>query len=123
MFNPSWLTAALLLLFAACVGQAPPRGSAPDGYEVTIRRDAYGVPQVVASDWGSLGYGEGFAFAQDHACTLADQVVRARGDRARYFGRGERDAHFNSDLVVRALSLMEESQRELDSMRRMAHAI
>ena len=83
MFNPSWLTAALLLLVAACAGQAPPRGSAPDGYEVTIRRDAYGVPQVVAPDWGSLGYGEGFAFAQDHACTLADQVVRARGDRAR----------------------------------------
>ena len=118
MFNPSWLTAALLLLVAACVGQAPPRGSAPDGYEVTIRRDAYGVPQVVAPDWGSLGYGEGFAFAQDHACTLADQVVRARGDRARYFGRGERDAHFNSDLVVRALGLMEESQRELDSVPR-----
>ena len=120
--RPSWLTAALLLLVAACAGQTPPGGSAPDGYEVTIRRDGYGVPHVLARDWGSLGYGEGFAFAQDHACTLADQVVRARGDRARHFGRGERDEHLNSDVVVRALGLMEEAQRVLDKVPRETQA-
>jgi acyl-homoserine-lactone acylase len=120
--NPSWLTAALLLLAAACAGQGPSGGSAANGYEVTIRRDGHGVPHVLAHDWGSLGYGEGFAFAQDHACTLADQVVRARGDRARYFGRGERDAHLNSDLVVQALGFMEDARRELDSLPRETRA-
>src|SRR5437867_2143642 len=94
----------LLPLAAACTLDGRRDGSAASGYDVTIRRDAYGVPHIVAADFGSLGYGEGYAFAQDHACTLADQVLRARGERARYLGRGERDVHLASDVVAHAVS-------------------
>ena len=94
----------LLPLAAACTLDGWRDGSAVSGYDVTIRRDAYGVPHIVAADFGSLGYGEGYAFAQDHACTLADQVLRARGERARYLGRGERDVHLASDVVAHAFS-------------------
>jgi acyl-homoserine-lactone acylase len=105
----------LLLLATACTHQGRPDGAGADSYEVTIRRDGHGVPHIVAADFGSLGYGEGYAFAQDHACTLADLVVRARGERARYFGRGERDAHLNSDVANRALDAMDGARRVFES--------
>src|SRR5215475_6293038 len=101
------LVGVLLLLpplAAACTLDGRPDRSGTSAYDVTIRRDAYGVPHIVAADFGSLGYGEGYAFAQDHACTVADQVLRARGERARYLGRGEQDVHLASDVVARAYS-------------------
>jgi len=67
-------------------------------YEVEIRWTAWGVPHIVAADHGSLAYGMGYAFARDHACVLADQVVRARSERARYYGRGDDDRYVNEDF-------------------------
>jgi acyl-homoserine-lactone acylase len=77
----------------------------PPRYEALIRRTAYGVAHIQAANLPSLGFGEGYAQAEDHVCTIADQVVRARGERARYFGRGEGDAHLNSDIAARSLRL------------------
>jgi acyl-homoserine-lactone acylase len=105
----------VLLLVTACSFPGRPDGSSADTYEVTIRRDGQGVPHIVAADLGSLGYGEGYAFAQDHACTVADQVLRARGERARHFGRGERDAHLASDVVARAFSTADDARPVLDA--------
>jgi Penicillin amidase len=56
------------------------------GYSAEIRRTEYGIPHILADDYGSLGYGYGYAFAQDNLCVLADRVVTLRGDRSRYFG-------------------------------------
>lgn len=53
---------------------------------VTVTRDSWGIPHVTAPDFGSLGYGEGYAFAQDNLCTFADDVVTLRGERTQYFG-------------------------------------
>ena len=55
-------------------------------YSAEIRRTEYGIPHIVANDYGSLGYGYGYAFAQDNLCVMADRVVTLRGDRSRYFG-------------------------------------
>jgi acyl-homoserine-lactone acylase len=55
-------------------------------YSAEIRRTEYGIPHIMASDYGSLGYGYGYAFAQDNLCVLADRVVTLRGQRSRYFG-------------------------------------
>jgi acyl-homoserine-lactone acylase len=106
----------LLTLASACTLENRPEGPSAGAYDVTIRRDGHGVPHVVAADYGSLGYGEGYAFAQDHACTLADQVLRARGERARYFGRGERSVHLASDVVAAAFSTLEEARRAFDAL-------
>lgn len=103
-----------LVFLTACVSEGRREGA--DGYEVTIRRDASGVPHITAADFGSLGYGEGHAFAQDHACTLADQVLRARGERARHFGRGERSAHLASDIVAHAFSSADDGRRLLEAL-------
>ncbi|HEY1078195.1 MAG TPA: penicillin acylase family protein [Fontimonas sp.] len=84
--------AAVVLLLAAC-GQsqapatpttAPPAGST---YDVTVTRTALGIPHVQAADFGSLGYGYGYAFAEDNLCVLQEDLVTIRGERSRYFGR------------------------------------
>ena len=38
------------------------------------------------NDFGSVGYGVGYAFAQDNFCMMADEFVTVRGERSRYFG-------------------------------------
>src|SRR3954447_9904311 len=55
-------------------------------YDVTITRTDYGIPHIVARDFGSLGYGYGYAFAQDNLCTMAADYVTVEGQRSRWFG-------------------------------------
>src|SRR5215469_7438907 len=66
----------------------PGSGLAPrDGrYFAEIRRTQYGIPHILAHDYGGLGYGYGYAFAQDDLCVMADRVVSLRGERSRFFG-------------------------------------
>lgn len=55
-------------------------------YSAEIRRTQSGIPHIRAADWGSLGYGYGYAQAQDNLCSLADGFVTWRGQRSEYFG-------------------------------------
>lgn len=84
---------------------APPTTEAFDGYVAEITRTEFGVAHIVADDPGSLGFGQGYAFAEDRACTLIDQVIKVRGERARWFGPGDDDVNVNSDLAYRHLGL------------------
>jgi Penicillin amidase len=56
-------------------------------YSAEIRRTAYGIPHVLAKDYGSLGYGYGYAFAQDNLRVLADRRERASRRRPRRAAR------------------------------------
>jgi acyl-homoserine-lactone acylase len=69
--------AVLAIVVAAPVAHA---------YDATIRRTEHGIPHVFARDWGSLGYGYGYAFAQDNICTIADSYVTVGAERSRFFG-------------------------------------
>ena len=51
-----------------------------------IRRTSFGVPHIRASDERGLGFGIGYAYAQDNLCLLANEVATVNGERARYFG-------------------------------------
>jgi acyl-homoserine-lactone acylase len=51
-----------------------------------IRRTSFGVPHIRASDERGLGFGIGYAYAQDNLCLLANEVVTVSGERARFFG-------------------------------------
>lgn len=87
------LTASAML--ACCVTLPRPDGvaAAPAAsYHVQIRRTQDGIPHISADDWGSLGYGFGYAQAQDNLCTLADSFVTWRGERSATFGADERPA-------------------------------
>ncbi|MDR5780857.1 penicillin acylase family protein [Caballeronia sp. LZ065] len=59
---------------------------AQTSYDVTVQRTQDGVPHISAADWSSLGYGVGYAQAQDSLCTLAESFVTWRGERAANFG-------------------------------------
>ena len=87
-------TLALLPTFTAVHLSAPEPATAaqsllrPDGgkYRATIRRTDHGIPHIVAKDYGSLGFGHGFATAETSICSLADTLLTARGERSRYLG-------------------------------------
>lgn len=51
-----------------------------------IRRTTFGVPHIVAKDERGLGYGIGYAYAQDNLCLLANEILTVNGERSRYFG-------------------------------------
>ena len=84
-----------------------PVAKPPEGYAATLRRSSFGIPHITASDRGSLAFGMAYAAAQDHVCTIADQIVKVRSERAITFGRGEEDANVSSDFAYLALGVYE----------------
>ena len=96
--NVSVVSLLIALALGACAG--------PESiYEARVRRTAFGIAHIEANSLANLGFGEGYAQAEDHLCSIADQVVRARGERARYLGPGENQKHLRSDLAMRALAV------------------
>ncbi|MGL6224105.1 MAG: penicillin acylase family protein, partial [Steroidobacteraceae bacterium] len=86
-------------------------------YDAQILRTSYGIPHIQATDWGSLGYGYGYAFAQDNVCVLAREVLVASGTQARYLGPGASSANVISDAVyamVNSTARVEAAWSELD---------
>ncbi len=89
--------AAGCLALASC-SEAIGAGGAPAGFSVEIRRTAFGVPHIIAEDMGGIGYGYGYASAQDNICEIMDRYMTVRASRARHLGPGEDDANIASDL-------------------------
>ncbi|MFF9118723.1 penicillin acylase family protein [Streptomyces massasporeus] len=91
--------------------------SAREGqYHAVIRRTQYGVPHVLAADVKSAGFGQGWAYATDRGCDLADQVVKLRSERSRWFGPGQDNANLASDFGYRTLGIRAKAERELDNL-------
>ena len=109
----SKLASVAVLLTALVLSACQP--ATDDVYKATIRRTSYGIAHIVADDVPSLAFGDGYAGAEDHLCSLADQVVRARGERSRFFGRGEGDRHLQSDIVAKAVEYYNKAARELEA--------
>lgn len=76
------LTALLVALSCSSQAREAPTGEA----QAEIRRTSFGVPHIVARDERGLGYGIGYAYAQDNLCLLANEVVTVNGERSRFFG-------------------------------------
>lgn len=91
-----FIASACGLLLTACSGKSAVT------YEAEIIRTSHGVPHITADDFSSLGYGEGYAAAQDHLCNIARAVVIARGESAKYFGAGDKNQNLHRDAVVLA---------------------
>src|SRR5689334_12957868 len=83
--------AALTVSLIAINGSATsPATAAGPTYTATITRTEHGIPHISAEDWGSLGYGSGYAAAQTSTCALADVVLTGRGERSKYLGPDEK---------------------------------
>src|SRR4051794_28813288 len=72
------------LVVVCCLALPAASGAAP--LAATIARDAYGVPHITARDYAGLGYGYGYALAQDNLCVLEDTYMTVAGQRSRYLG-------------------------------------
>ena len=60
--------------------------SQPEQATADIRRTTFGVPHIRAENERGLGYGIGYAYAQDNLCLLANEITTVNGERSRYFG-------------------------------------
>nr|WP_263010896.1 acylase [Pseudomonas chlororaphis] len=58
----------------------------PGPVQAEIRRTSFGVPHIRAADERGLGYGIGYAYAQDNLCLMANEVLTVNAERSRYFG-------------------------------------
>jgi acyl-homoserine-lactone acylase len=63
-------------------------------YAAEVRRTAFGVPHIKAANEAGLGYGVGYAYAQDNVCVLAEAIVTDDGERSKYFGPEGREDPF-----------------------------
>ncbi|MES2720616.1 MAG: penicillin acylase family protein [Pseudomonadota bacterium] len=82
---------SLVLALTACGFGSDSSSSAPGAprtgsYDARIVRTQMGIPHITANDFGSLGYGQAYAFAEDNLCVMMEDFITSRGERARYFG-------------------------------------
>lgn len=91
-------------LFAA--GQAEARSR----YEATVTRTTYGIPHIVSNTWQGVGYGVGYAYAEDNFCLLAEEFATVAGERSLHFGAQAKAVlgfqevdNLSSDLFFRAM--------------------
>jgi acyl-homoserine-lactone acylase len=80
------------------------------GYSATIVRTTYGVPHITADNYGDLGFGDGYAYAQDNFCLLMREIVASNGQTARYFG--EEEGNVADDFVYTLLNSDEVIEEE-----------
>lgn len=109
--------AATVLAGSVAMSVATTGATAPDDaeYRVRIVRDDAGVPHIIGDDIGSLGYGQGLMIAADRGCTVVDQVIKVRGQRAAHFGAGDDDSYVTSDFAYRHLGLWENAPQRWGS--------
>lgn len=71
-------------------------------YDALVRRTAGGIAHIKAGDFGSLGFGTGYAMAQDNVCILAEQMLTFAGERSRFLGpqRGNLEKDFFYQLFI-----------------------
>ena len=96
--------AALALAFSGhpAIARAP-------HYAASITRTAYGIPHINAKDWGGIGYGVAYAYAEDNLCLLAEEFATVAGERSLHFGPKnyavlgfERIDNLSSDIFFRS---------------------
>ncbi|WP_026145412.1 acylase [Pseudomonas asplenii] len=87
---PRYCLATLLIGLSVGV-QARSQVADTQGVQLSadIRRTTFGVPHIRATDERGLGYGIGYAYAQDNLCLLANEIVTVNGERSKFFGPHE----------------------------------
>jgi acyl-homoserine-lactone acylase len=86
------------------------REDAGSEYRAEIRRTAHGIPHVTASSYGDLGFGFGYASAEDNVCVMAEEFLTLAGERSLHFGAegsytvlGQTVNNLDSDFYYRSL--------------------
>jgi acyl-homoserine-lactone acylase len=104
------MVAAALMLAAVPAGVAVAQTAG--GPAATIRYTEYGIPHIVGSDYADVGFGQGYAAARDHLCTIVEGAVSMDARRSEFFGPDGRPAgtpvsaatNLSSDLYFRSIN-------------------
>ncbi len=75
----------VLVICALALPSAPPDAKTLAS-QVTIRRDTWGVPHILAQTEEAAAFAMGYAQAEDHGVEIARRFVSARGEEAKYTG-------------------------------------
>lgn len=103
----TFLTALVLLTGSDLVSfSAPPATDLST--KVTIRRDRFGIPHILADTEEAAAFGFGYAQAEDHCVPIAKSLISARGEEAKYFGTG-----IESDFLLHLYGNMEAAAQDL----------
>ncbi|WP_050407009.1 penicillin acylase family protein [Massilia sp. NR 4-1] len=109
----SLICATAALALSACGGRKSGEPSKPPGTQLSaeIRRTSFGIPHIKANDEAGLGYGIGYAYAEDNACLLAEEILTVSGERSKYFLPVEQSfpmegapSNLDSDFFYRAVN-------------------
>ncbi len=93
-------------------GEGDTVGSSTGTYEATITRTTGGVPHIRAKDRPSVTFGQGWAGAEDHACSLSDQILKVFSRRAEFLGAGDDDENITSDFAWLNIGLADLAAQE-----------
>lgn len=106
---------ALLLAVVACTPEDV-EPTEPDPYDVTVGPyetdivwTEHGVPHITGDDYGSVGYGMGYALARDNGCIVLDQITRMRGENAKYLGP---EGLLDRDFGWKALEVVQRAEEK-----------
>jgi acyl-homoserine-lactone acylase len=105
----------VIVLACALAGQATAK---PQGLEANITRTTYGIPHITAKNWKSIGYGVGYAYAQDNLCMLAEDFATVAGERSLHFGTKEKTSLGFDPLDNLAADTFFRSYLDLATLRR-----
>ncbi len=101
---------AAAALLAACGTETAATGK----MSAEIRRTAFGVPHVKADDYAGMGFGLGYAMAEDNICEIMERYLTVSGERAKHLGAGENNANVLSDLYHKRLIATGEMEKLLN---------
>jgi acyl-homoserine-lactone acylase len=104
VFAAGWLVMACGIWLAPSAGNEP--GDDELAAQVTIRRDKFGVPHILAPTEEAAAFGQGYAVAEDHGLVLARLLLRGRNEEAKYFG----EKFAESDLLGKIFHMYEGAQ-------------
>ncbi len=103
------LTLLLSVLLVACDDNNNNQNNAPE-FQAEIRRTEFGIPHITANDWRGLGYGHGYAYAQDNYCVLMRLIAESSGRSAELMG--ETNGRLESDFLQRFINGEKEEFKE-----------
>lgn len=86
------LASSILAGFVPLAG--PASASTHQPHTVSITLTTHGIPHILASDYRGLGYGEGYAMAENDLCGLAATFITYSGERAQRFGEDKTDLNY-----------------------------
>lgn len=113
----AWLLAsAVALVVAPAVIAQQQDPSAVLSRQVEIRRTAYGVPHIKAENIRAAYYALGYVQLEDHGPRVAMELLRARGEFGRFFGRDSMESDFAAQrgykIALERFAMLDQDTRD-----------